>query len=116
MDLFNYTATGAFRPNRLEPICKRYDVDFETVLDNILYARIFTTDQQEEVPVQIEAKIDQDDTAFSLIIIDSLMNLWRTDYSGRGELSERQQRVGRHLNLLKKLAERHNLAVIYSNQ
>lgn len=107
---------GNFRPARLEAICRRFEVEFDTVLDNIMVARIFTTDQQEEVPIQVEAKIDEDDTNFSVLIIDSLMALWRTDYSGRGELSERQQRIGKHLNLLKKLSERHNMAVVYSNQ
>jgi len=107
---------GGFRPERLLKICERFDVDHQTVLDNILYARIFSTDQQEEVTCQIEAKIHEDDAPVSLVIIDSLMALWRTDYSGRGELSERQQRLGRHLNQLKKLSERHNLAVVYTNQ
>lgn len=56
----------------------------------------------------------EDDT-FSLIIIDSLMALWRNDYVGRGELSERQQKLGTFLNLLKKISERHNVAVVYTN-
>ncbi|CAK9021717.1 Meiotic recombination protein DMC1/LIM15 homolog [Durusdinium trenchii] len=107
---------GAFRPERLATICARFGVDHNTVLDNILFARVFTTDQQEEVPIQVEAKIDEDETPYSLLVIDSMMALWRTDFSGRGELSERQQRIGRHLNMLKKLAERHNLAVVYTNQ
>lgn len=31
---------------------------------------------------------------FYVKIIDSIMALFRVDYSGRGELSERQQKVG----------------------
>jgi len=65
----------------------------------------------------VEALIDKDDgTPYSMVIIDSLTALWRVDYSGRGELSERQQRLGKFLNGLRKLAERHNLAVLYTNQ
>lgn len=37
------------------------------------------------------------------------------DYVGRGELSERQQRLGTLLNQYKKLAERHNIAIVYTN-
>jgi len=37
---------------------------------------------------------------FRLIIIDSIMAKFRVDYSGRGELSERQQFLGKHLALL----------------
>lgn len=37
------------------------------------------------------------------------------DFIGRGELSERQQRLGQLLNQFKKLSERHNIAVVYTN-
>lgn len=87
---------GNFSPERLKPICERFGVDHETILNNIVCARIFSTDQQENLAQLIEAQIDEDEGApYSLVIIDSLMALWRVDYSGRGELSERQQRLGR---------------------
>lgn len=35
-------------------------------------------------------------------IVDSITALFRVDYSGRGELAERQQKLGRHLSALKK--------------
>ncbi|KAF8226177.1 Rad51-domain-containing protein [Tricholoma matsutake] len=35
-----------------------------------------------------------EDKDFRLLIIDSIMALFRVDYSGRGELSERQQKLG----------------------
>ena len=86
------------------------------MLDNILYARVYTTDQQELIPQMIEAQLDQDQgVPYALVVVDSLMALWRADYSGRGELAERQQRLNRHLNLFKKVAERHNLAVLFTN-
>ncbi|KAJ9098718.1 Meiotic recombination protein dmc1 [Naganishia friedmannii] len=34
-----------------------------------------------------------DDRSYKLLIVDSVMNLFRSDYSGRGELSERQQNI-----------------------
>ncbi len=57
--------------------------------------------------------------------------LFRVDYSGRGELSERQQQLNRHMSALKKnifycfvllefsnhsLAEEFNMAVLIVNQ
>nr|XP_027201337.1 meiotic recombination protein DMC1 homolog [Dermatophagoides pteronyssinus] len=52
---------------------------------------------------------------FSLLIIDSIMSLFRVDFLGRGELSERQQLLGRTLNRLQKLADQFNIAIVYTN-
>lgn len=104
---------GTFRPERLVPICERFMVDSNTALENIIVARVYTCDVLRELPAQMEAAMEDDQ--FALIIIDSLMALWRNDYVGRGELSERQQKLGYFLNLLKKISERHNVAVVYTN-
>ena len=42
---------------------------------------------------------------FAVLIVDSAMALYRTDYSGRGELAPRQMSLGRFLRYLQKLAE-----------
>ena len=51
-----------------------------------------------------------------LIIIDSLTAHFRADYSGRGELAPRQQKLNRHIHDLQRLAESYNLAVYVTNQ
>lgn len=43
--------------------------------------------------------------SFSLMIVDSATNLFRTDYSGRGELSARQNSLGKFLRTLMRLAD-----------
>jgi len=53
---------------------------------------------------------------FRLLIIDSVTALFRVDFSGRGELSERQQKLGQMLSKLMKIAEEFNVAVFMSNQ
>ena len=52
----------------------------------------------------------------SLLIIDSIMAVFRNDYTGRGELSERQQVLGKVLSKLMKLSEQFNVAVYMTNQ
>ena len=37
---------------------------------------------------------------YALIIVDSATSLYRTDYSGRGELSSRQMHLARFLRML----------------
>ena len=53
---------------------------------------------------------------FALLVIDSIMAPFRVDYSGRGELSERQQVLGRILSKIQKISEQFNIAVFMSNQ
>jgi meiotic recombination protein DMC1 len=38
-----------------------------------------------------------EDRSYRLVVVDSIMALFRTDFSGRGELSERQQKLGQML-------------------
>ena len=79
---------GTLRPERIVPIAERYGLDTEQVLDNICYARAHTTDQQKQLLVDAAALMMEN--KFSLMIIDSATALYRTDYTGRGELSARQ--------------------------
>ena len=44
------------------------------------------------------------------------MALFRVDYSGRGELSERQQKLNQMLKRLSGLSEEFNVAVFLTNQ
>jgi len=42
---------------------------------------------------------------YALLVVDSAMALYRTDYSGRGELSARQNHLARFLRMLLRLAD-----------
>ena len=54
--------------------------------------------------------------AAQLLVVDTVMGLFRTDYQGRAELSERQQKVNVLMGHLKKLADEFNVAVVVTNQ
>ena len=43
------------------------------------------------------------DEPFKLLIVDSITANLRVDFSGRGELAERQQKLGQMLSRLKKV-------------
>ena len=53
---------------------------------------------------------------FSLMIVDSATNLYRTDYSGRGELSVRQMHLAKFLRTLQRIADEFGIAVVITNQ
>lgn len=50
-----------------------------------------------------------EDKDFRLLIVDSIMALFRVDFSGRGELSERQQKLAQVMSKLTKLSEEFNV-------
>jgi RecA/RadA recombinase len=51
-----------------------------------------------------------------LLIVDSIMGLFRVEFSGRGELSERQVKLAGHVRELVRLAAEFNVAVVVTNQ
>ncbi|XP_030201080.1 DNA repair protein RAD51 homolog 1 isoform X1 [Gadus morhua] len=125
---------GTFRPERLLAVAERYglvgsDSLFTTcslpvpcryglvgsdVLDNVAYARAFNTDHQTQLLYQASAMMAE--SRYALLIVDSATALYRTDYSGRGELSARQGHLGRFLRMLLRLADEFGVAVVITNQ
>ncbi|KAF9567455.1 recombinase rad51 [Mortierella alpina] len=105
---------GTFRPERLLAIAERYNLNGEEVLDNVAYARAYNTDHQMNLLVQAAAMMSE--SRFALLIIDSATSLYRTDYSGRGELSARQMHMARFLRNLQRLADEFGVAVVITNQ
>ncbi|KAL9654784.1 hypothetical protein ABK040_008578 [Willaertia magna] len=105
---------GTFRPERIEPIAERYALNAEECLANIVVARAYTSDHQMNLLTLLTSKFAEDQ--YRLLIVDSVTALFRTDYSGRGELSERQQKLAQFLSSLMKLAEEFNIAVFITNQ
>uniref|UniRef100_A0A3Q1I723 Meiotic recombination protein n=1 Tax=Anabas testudineus TaxID=64144 RepID=A0A3Q1I723_ANATE len=100
---------NTFRPDRLRDIADRFNVDHDAVLDNVLYARAYTS-------TNTLLKTFLEGGVFKLLIIDSIMALFRVDFSGRGELAERQQKLAQMLSRLQKISEEYNVAVFITNQ
>lgn len=73
------------------------------VLDNVAYARAYNTDHQFQLLFQAAGMMAE--SRYALLIVDSATALYRTDYSGRGELSARQMHLARFLRLLLRLAD-----------
>jgi DNA repair protein RAD51 len=53
---------------------------------------------------------------FALLVVDSATALYRTDYSGRGELSARQMSLAKFLRHLQRIADEFGVAVVITNQ
>ncbi len=105
---------GTFSPQRLHQIAETNEVDPEKTLENIIYARCYNTDHQQLI-VDNAFKICKEENV-KLVVVDSLISHWRSEYVGREKLSERQQKLNNHLHKLLRLAEIFNLAIVVTNQ
>ena len=106
---------GTFRPERIRQFAEGIGANPEKVLKNLLVARAFNSDHQMLLLDRI-AELIKDGEPIKLIIVDSLTAHFRAEYSGRGMLADRQQRLNRYMHQLMKVAEQHNLAVYVTNQ
>lgn len=106
---------GTFRPERIRQIAQGLGAVPEKVLKNILVARAFNSDHQILLIDKISEMI-KDGEPIKLVIIDSLTAHFRAEFSGRGQLADRQQKLNKYLHNLMKMAEQHNLAVYLTNQ
>lgn len=107
---------NTFRPNRLRSIADRFNLDHEAMLGNVVFARAYTSEQQMELLDSVAAKFHEEAGIFKLLIIDSIMALFRVDYCGRGELADRQQKLAQLLSRVQKISEEYNVAVFITNQ
>lgn len=105
---------GTFRPDRIRSIAERFGVDPDACLENISYARALNSEHQTELAEQLGLQFA--DGSYRLLVVDSIMACFRVDYSGRGELNDRQQKLNQHLSSLIRLAEDYNVAVFLTNQ
>jgi DNA repair protein RadA len=106
---------GTFRPERIIQMALSRDLDYNEVLKNIIIGRAYNSDHQillvKEAPKIITEK------NIKLIVVDSLIGHFRSEYIGRGTLSERQQIINMHIHDLLRLSETYDeLAVVFTNQ
>jgi hypothetical protein len=84
----------------------RFQLNVEDVLNNIAYARAHNVDHQNSLLLAATQMMQS--ARFALVIVDSATALYRVEYKGRGELSDRQVSLGRFLRSLQRLAGTHS--------
>lgn len=105
---------GTFRPERIAQMAETLKLDPQEVLKNILVARAYNSDHQVILAEKVKEIIE--DKNVGLLVVDSITSAFRSDYTGRGKLAERQQKLNRHLHTLQKIADVNNVAVFITNQ
>lgn len=107
---------GSFRPQRIREIAKAHNMSGDKVLENIKYAKSYSTDHQMLLAEKAEKLILEDKLPIKLLIVDSLTSAFRAEYLGRGALAERQQKLNKHMQQLSKLGDIYNVVVYVTNQ
>jgi len=107
---------NTFRPERIIQFCEGAGLDKDQVLKNIKVARAYNSDHQMLLAEKIDELITKQGLNVKLVIVDSLTSHFRAEFVGRGTLADRQQKLNKHMHVLSKLADTHNLCVYVTNQ
>jgi len=86
----------------------------EDVLDNVSYAKAMNSDHQLTLLEQACGMMAE--CRYALVVVDSATALFRTDYTGRGELAARQMKLAQFLRRLQRMADEFGCAVVVTNQ
>ncbi|MBI2675792.1 MAG: DNA repair and recombination protein RadA [Candidatus Aenigmarchaeota archaeon] len=105
---------NTFRPERIEHMAKALGMDVAKALEGIFAARAYNSDHQILLLQKAEEMVKKNNVR--LLVIDSLTSTFRSDYTGRGTLADRQQKLNKHIHYLQRLADVYNLAVYVTNQ
>lgn len=105
---------NTFRPERIVDMAKSMSLDTDETLKNIFVARAYNSDHQMILIDKANDMIEKNN--IKLIVVDSLMSLFRSEYLGRGTLADRQQKINKHLHALQRLSDLYNLSVYITNQ
>ena len=105
---------GTFRPERIMQIARAKGLDENEILRGIYVGRAYNSDHQVLLVDKLKDEIKKKNVG--LIIVDSLTSHFRSDYTGRGTLATRQQKLNRHLHTLQKLADVYDVAIYVTNQ
>ena len=106
---------GTFRPERIIQMAEGHNLDHKKVLKNIIFGRAYNSDHQ--IMLIKEAGNLIKEKNIKLIIVDSLIGHFRSEYVGRGTLANRQQTINTHLHDLLRLTDIFpDLCVVVTNQ
>ena len=104
-----------FSPERICQIAYARSFDVHEILQKIVLFRPLDSSQQEKNIDDASSLLEKDNT-IKLLIVDSIISHYRSEYVGRDSLPERQHRLYKYLRMLANIAEIYDIAVVITNQ
>lgn len=105
---------NVFRPERVIQMAEYLELDPKEVLKKIIYAGAYTSEHQTVLLNNADEVIKEN--GVRLIIVDSVMAHFRSEFIGRETLAPRQGKLNQHLSKLKRLCMGFNAAAVVTNQ
>ncbi len=115
-DVIFIDTENTFRPMRVMQMAQAVGLDPNEALKRIKVGRAYSSDHQILLTEKIPEIVEKEKLNLKLIVVDSLISLFRAEYVGRGTLADRQQKINKLLHRLQRLADRYNAAVFVTNQ
>jgi DNA repair protein RadA len=109
-----FDTEDTFRPSRIRSMARGQGVNEDEALKNIIYSRIYNSTFQTSILEKVEKIVQKEN--IKLIVVDSLLALFRSEYVGRETLAERQQKINVYMHNLHRISDAYNLAVFVTNQ
>ena len=103
-----------FNESRIMEIAKNRGYDGEDILQRVSLVPVVSCDNMLKGLKWVDHVLV--DRKARLLIVDSVVSPFRSEYVGREKLAERQQLLGTALDQMAKIAEAYNIAVIATNQ
>jgi DNA repair protein RadA len=111
---FMIDTENTFRPDRIVQMSRALDLEPTDVLKTIHVAQAFNSHHQMLLIEKVTELAKE--YPVKLLIVDSLTAHFRAEFTGRGTLAERQQKINQHMRDLLRFATQHNAVVAVTNQ
>jgi len=109
-----YDTEKTFRSERIVDMARAAGLEPTEALNRIVVAECYTSDHQIFLLNSSHGIIRREN--IRLIVVDSLMAHFRSEYIGREALAERQQKLNQYMARLARMARKFNIAVFVTNQ
>ena len=104
---------GAFSPRRVAEIARLRGMNSDHALSNIKVIRVLSASHQHAIVSSIDKVVHS--SSIKLVVVDSLLHHYRSEYPDLHMLPARQQAIREELSWLARVAESFNLAVLITN-
>ena len=104
---------GGFSLERLKQIASHISQDYKKILDNIIFLRPTSFDEQKK---SFEKLKDIVNDKIGLIVVDTIAMLYRLELGKDENIQEVNRELGRQISYLTEIARKNNIPVLITNQ